>query len=93
MKKLVFLLTIFISTLQLNAQIVNPTKWEFDSKQEGRNVELIFKASIEKGWHLYDTDLPEGGPIATTIIFDDSTQFEFVGKISLTTSVSREVTI
>ncbi len=81
MKKITFLFVlVFLSTL-VNAQIVNPTKWEFDSKQVGNEVDLIFKATIEKGWHLYDTYLPEGGPIATSFVFEDSTLFEFVGEI------------
>ncbi len=81
MKKISFLFTLVFATLFLNAQIVNPTKWEFDSKQSGNEVDLIFKATIESGWHLYDTDLPEGGPIATSFVFEDSTLFDFVGKI------------
>ena len=81
MKKISFLfIFIFASTL-LQAQIVNPTKWEFDSKQVGNEVDLIFKAKIDQGWHLYDTYLPEGGPIATSFVFEDSTLFEFVGEI------------
>lgn len=81
MKKISFLFTLVFATLFLNAQILNPTKWEFDSKQNGDEVDLIFKATIESGWHLYDTDLPEGGPIATALVFEDSTLFDFVGTI------------
>jgi thiol:disulfide interchange protein len=81
MKKIIFLFTLVFSAIIIKAQIVNPTKWEFDSKQIGNEVELIFKASIEQGWHLYDTYLPEGGPIATSFVFEDSTLFEFVGEI------------
>lgn len=65
----------------VKAQIIEPIKWTFDSKQDGNEVELIFKADIEKDWHLYDTFLPEGGPIATAIVYNDSTQFEFVGDL------------
>jgi thiol:disulfide interchange protein DsbD len=81
MKKIVFLFVFFLTTASLTAQIVNPTKWEFDSKQNGNEAELIFKATIDKGWHLYDTYLPEGGPIATSFVFEDSTLFEFTGEI------------
>jgi thiol:disulfide interchange protein DsbD len=81
MKKITFLFTLVFASIILKAQIVNPTKWEFDSKQVGNEVELIFKAAIDKGWHLYDTDLPEGGPIATSFVFEDSTLFDFVGEI------------
>ena len=81
MKKVLFLFVLIFSTLLLKAQIVNPTKWEFDSKQNGNEVDLIFKASIETGWHLYDTYLPEGGPIATAFVYEDSTLFDFAGEI------------
>ena len=81
MKKATFLLTLIFASVLLQAQIVNPTKWEFDSKQVGNEVDLIFKATIDNGWHLYDTYLPEGGPIATSFVFEDSTLFEFVGEI------------
>jgi thiol:disulfide interchange protein DsbD len=30
---------------------------------------------------LYDTSLPEGGPIATSIVYEDSTLFEFAGGL------------
>jgi thiol:disulfide interchange protein DsbD len=81
MKKTVLLFAFVLTAIFLNAQIVNPTKWEFDSKQNGNEVDLIFKALIDKGWHLYDTYLPDGGPIATSFVFEDSTLFEFVGEI------------
>lgn len=81
MKKITFLFVLIFISAFINAQIINPTKWEFDSKQNGNEVDLIFKATIEKGWHLYDTYLPEGGPIATSFVFEDSTLFEFVGEI------------
>ncbi len=81
MKKLTFIFAIILSVLFAKGQIVNPTTWTFDSKQNNNEVELIFKATIEKGWHLYDTHLPEGGPIATTFVFEDTTLFEKVGEI------------
>ncbi len=81
MKKITFILVLFATALIAQAQMVNPTTWTFDSKQNGDEVDLIFKASIEDGWHLYDTYLPEGGPIATSFVFADSTLFEFVGDI------------
>lgn len=81
MKKLTFIFAIVLSVLFVKGQIVNPTTWTFDSKQNNNEVELIFKATIEKGWHLYDTHLPEGGPIATTFVFEDTTLFEKIGEI------------
>ena len=81
MKKLTFLTLFVLTYFAAVAQIIEPITWSFDSKQNGRDVELIFKADIKPNWHLYDTYLPEGGPIATQVVFEDSTMFEFVGEL------------
>src|SRR5680860_991625 len=81
MKKIsVLLFLAFLSDFS-HAQIIEPIKWAFDSRQNGNEIDLIFKVNIENGWHLYDTYLPEGGPIATAVIYEDSTLFEFVGDL------------
>lgn len=81
MRKLSMMLLLVLTHFFINAQIIEPIKWSFDSRQNGNEVELIFKAKIEPKWHLYDTYLPEGGPIATQLVFEDSTLFEFVGEL------------
>ena len=80
MKRIISLLIILIS-LQGNAQIIDPIKWSFSSAQDGNELKLNFKASMEKGWHLYDTNLPEGGPISTQFVFEDSASVEMVGEL------------
>jgi thiol:disulfide interchange protein DsbD len=82
MKRVAVILALcFFMAHQLMAQIAEPVKWSFDSKQNGQEATLIFKAAIEQGWHLYDTDLEEGGPVKTSFHFADSTLFELVGKV------------
>lgn len=82
MKRVTLLIGFFVLIgYQLFAQILEPVKWSFESKQDGLEATLIFKANIEEGWHLYDTELPEGGPIRTSINFSDSTLFEFIGGL------------
>ncbi|MFW5755080.1 MAG: thioredoxin family protein [Tangfeifania sp.] len=81
MKKIALILTLHLLAFCAGAQIIEPIKWSFDSKQDGKNVELIFTASIDENWNLYDTELPEGGPIPTSVVFNDSTKFEFVGGL------------
>lgn len=81
MKRLTLIvLSVFIA-FSAFSQIIEPIKWTFNSEQNGKEVALIFEASIDENWHLYDTYLPEGGPIATQIVFEDSTLFEFVGEL------------
>jgi thiol:disulfide interchange protein len=81
MKKLTLIFLTYFIAFSAFSQIIEPIKWTFDSKQNGKDVELIFEASIDENWHLYDTYLPEGGPIATQIVFEDSTLFDFVGEL------------
>jgi thiol:disulfide interchange protein len=81
MKRLTLIaITCFIAFSAM-AQIIEPIKWTFDSEQNGRDAKLYFEATIDESWHLYDTYLPEGGPIATQVVFEDSTLFDFVGEL------------
>ncbi len=77
-----FLLTgLILLFFQSFSQIEEPVKWSFSSKQSGQEVQLIFKAIIDQGWHLYDTSLPDGGPVPTSINYSDSSLFELTGEL------------
>ncbi len=80
MRRLIFVLTFFLA-LGAGAQVIEPIKWNFSSSDDGQNAELVFMAVMEKGWHLYDTYLPEGGPIATSFVFEDTTLFTREGTL------------
>ena len=81
-----FILTfiILISSFSfLSAQIFKPVKWDYAIKKLDENqAELIFKAKIEKGWHLYSQFLPsDQGPVSTTFNFEKSKNYELIGKV------------
>jgi thiol:disulfide interchange protein DsbD len=66
-------------TSSLYSQIYNPVNWSTEVKQKKDEATLIFKASIEKNWHLYATQLlSDDGPIATEINFEKNDNFEFI---------------
>ena len=77
-------LVFFIAILSMQSvvsQIVKPVKWEFSTKQVDANqVDLIFKSTTAKPWHMYGLNIPEGGPIPTTINFESTEGFELAGK-------------
>lgn len=67
-------------------QILKPSKWTSElSKKEikvGDEIEIIFKATIDKTWHLYSNDFdPELGPILIEFDFEDDASYERVGKV------------
>ena len=64
-------------TFALQAQILEPIVW--DVKMDEAKKTIIFSASIEKGWHLYDMNLPEGGPVSTDFIFATAEGVELIG--------------
>ena len=80
--RLSILLTLtFIANISV-AQIVNPVKWSFTQTQENDTTILLhYKAEIESGWHLYGTELPDGGPHPTTITYTTMDGAETAGTI------------
>ena len=77
-KYLVFLSFFICFGNVLNAQIHEPVQWKYSINESG---EIVFYAAIERGWHLYDLDLPDGGPIPTSFDFEEIKGAELVGKV------------
>lgn len=73
-------------TVAAQAQIFTPVTWEFGLNDSGSaEKELLFTATLENGWHLYDMNLPEGGPVSTAFTFETIKGAELVGTPSATT--------
>ena len=48
----------------------NPVEWSATVQAHGGHTYLHFSAAIDEGWHIYDMDLPSGGPTPTSFHFD-----------------------
>jgi thiol:disulfide interchange protein DsbD len=62
----------------------DPVHFTVQQKQVSpEEVDLIFTAKIDKGWHLYSTNIPDGGPTRATLNLDKKvTQgVEPIGKL------------
>ncbi len=87
MRKFYQKLGLLFLLLPLGAFAQNPAKWTLESETKGRSlksgeaVNIILKAEIEPGWHLYALDQQAGGPIATTIKVAEGRPFELVGTV------------
>jgi thiol:disulfide interchange protein DsbD len=81
MKKILLLFLCIIIHAAAQAQIYAPVKWKIslDESVAGEKA-IVFSATIEKGWHLYDMNLPAGGPVSTAIEFEEMRGAELVGK-------------
>ena len=75
-------LTIF-SYVSAFAQIQDPvqfsSEWKTVSETE---AEIVFTGTIDAGWHVYSTDLGDGGPISATFNIDKMEGLELDGKLT-----------
>ena len=77
------LLLIYITSTSY-AQILKPVKWSFSvNRINDCEAELIFKAKIDKGFHVYSQFLDrDDGPVATTFNFEKSVECSLIGKVN-----------
>ena len=82
MKKTLLILWLMVTTLAVNAQLVNPVHFTAELKPgEGAEAEIIFHAKIDAGWHVYSTDIGDDGPIEATFNVVKIDGAEPVGKL------------
>lgn len=82
MKKLISSIMLALIALAAQAQILTPVKWKIklDDKGGAPEKEIVFTATADKGWHLYDMNLPEGGPVSTSFTFETLNGAELIGQ-------------
>ena len=76
------LLLMVISCLSVVAQMQDPVHFKTEWKSISANeAEIIFSATIDPGWHVYSTDLGDGGPTQATINIDKISGAALDGKL------------
>lgn len=82
MKKSIFSILLLLFTVVVQAQIQEPVKFKSELKTlQAGEAEVVFTGTIDKGWHVYSTDLGDGGPISATFNVEEVTGAELVGKL------------
>ena len=82
MKKLLFPFVLLLFAVAVQAQIQDPVKFNSALKiLAADEAEVVFTAAIDKGWHVYSTDLGDGGPISATFNVEKIFGAEVVGKL------------
>lgn len=77
------ILTTLASILFFASVWAQPTAtWQFEHKDNGDGtIDLIFKATIESPWYMYNSDPIENGPLPTTFEVTAPAGYELVGKL------------
>ena len=71
-----------LACLPMLAQIQDPVQFKTELKTlSDTELQIVFTGKIDAGWHVYSTDLPEGGPISATFNTDKMEGLELVGKL------------
>lgn len=69
MKRLLLLIISLISIVGAYSQ--EPAKWTMKLEDKGHGeIELVTNFKIDPTWHLYDINIPEGGPMPTSLSVD-----------------------
>ena len=67
MKKLLTILVLMVAVVAAKAQMMDPVHFTTQIKDlKNGEAELVFKATIDAGWHVYSTGLGNDGPISAT---------------------------
>jgi thiol:disulfide interchange protein DsbD len=75
-------LGLLLTTIMLQAQILDPVEFRTDFNKVSDDVaEIVFTATIDPGWHIYSTELGEGGPISASFNVDKMTGAHEDGKL------------
>ncbi len=82
-QRLIAVIIVLMILPTVSSQVIKTVKWSFTSKQiDATHVDLYFKATINSPWHMYGLNIPDGGPIPTSIHFEEPEGYVAVGKPS-----------
>ena len=70
------------ATADIKSNILDPVSWGFEVKKTGEGTyDLIYKATIDKGWYIYSQKLEgDDGPIPTKFYFAEDENITYVGE-------------
>ena len=86
MKRIISLLTLYIYIgATAVAQFQNPVTMTATQKKVADDaLEIVFQGSVEAGWHVYGTDIADGGPTRAELTLEKAVGLKPEGKLSAT---------
>lgn len=82
MHRLIISLWAVILSTCVQAQMMEPVHFTSQLKTlQGNEAEILFTAIIDEGWHVYSTNLGDGGPVSATFNIVKMDGAEPVGKL------------
>ena len=73
--------SLFLLFLLSQAFAQDVINWKFSLQDKGNGeIELVADATIQQGWHMYDSKIPDNGPYPTSLSFDEIKGAEPIGN-------------
>lgn len=81
MKYIILLVFSFLAFTSFSQNALKPVTWNVSYVEKtATEGEIIFKAVIEKKWHIYSQRPTDVGPIPTSFTITPNANFELLGK-------------
>lgn len=78
----ILLVSFMLVSAGSQAQQRSPINWQFSvdpiNKKEAM---LVFKATLDEGWHVYSQHMEDGGPLPTSFKFVPSEDYKLLGDV------------
>lgn len=75
------LFIVILMSVKTTAQIIDPIDWSFESEKVSETeYNLILKAKMDEGWHIYSQHIGYEGPIPTSFTFNESDSYSLNGE-------------
>ncbi len=89
MRKLLSIIGLLCS-LSVAAQFANPVKFSVKQNQiSDSEVEIVFSGKVDAGWHVYSTDIADGGPTKAELTLEKQKGVKPKGKLTPKGNVHR----
>ena len=83
MKRLIIAVLGLVMAIAAFPQIQEPVTFTQQLRKiSDTEAEIVFTGKIDKGWHVYSTDLGDGGPIAATLEVEQINGAQLDGKLT-----------
>ena len=92
MKRISSLLTLLICTAVALAQFQTPVTFTTTQKKVSDDVlEVVFQGTVDAGWHVYGTDIADGGPTRAELTLETQKGVKPDGKLRATGKVQKKM--
>lgn len=82
MKKLLLLGFLFLTVLSGWAQFQEPVRFSVKQNRiSDTEVEIVFTGQVDDGWHVYGTDIADGGPTVATLELESLRGAKLAGSL------------